>query len=424
MKKLIICMAAVLGMSTAAQAQDGKIRAARYDMEEIQNYMANKARTPKETQEMEKLSVKVRATLEAALENPKTKKEFANAYDMLAMLDMFAFSPYLDQVIAHQETDTTRLAELLYSCLDNKQKAYEAEVALAPKEVLYINKNRTDVLKFRMYVAYLGQMFFQNKQFDKAVDAFDRWMKYPQTYTILDGVDGVANDESTPQIAYFTCLCAYFGKDYDTFDKYSDLARTYTDEKEQVNQLILQCYNDRGLTDRWLAFGKELVKEDPNANEAVMQNLLAYFFENKKTDEAVAFADEILALDPANKLGNYAKGLVLMNDRKYLEAVTYFDKAIEADPNYSDALFNAGVCYSNYGYDINDALSGKKMNQAQYKKETDKVRDEYRKAEPYFVRVQELEPENTTKWASRLATVYYILGDQAKQKEYEKLAGY
>lgn len=407
-----------------ASAQDGKIRGARYDFDEVQNYMANKNRKPEETAEMEKLKVKVRAAIDVALQSPKTKKEFANAYDMLSGLAMFELSPLLDQVIAQQPTDTARLAELLYEALDYKEKAYVAEVEMAPKEYKYVKKNRLDVLKFRNYVAYLGQLFFGNQQYAKATEAFERWMTYPTRYTILNNVEGVTDDPMEPQIAYFLCLSAYFGKDFTTFDKYMPQARTYTDEKDQVTQLILSCYLERGDTASWYAFGKQVVLEDPNANEVVLQNLLANYFQKQNYDEAMAFTEEVLAKDASNKMGNYAKGLVLMNQKKYVEAVKYYDKAVETDPTFSDAYYNAGVCYSNYGYDINEELSTRKLTYQQNQKEVQRVKAEYAKAEPYFLKVQELEPENADKWAGRLATVYYILGNKEKQAEYEKLAGY
>jgi hypothetical protein len=61
------------------------------------------------------------------------------------------------------------------------------------------------------------------------------------------------------------------------------------------------------------------------------------------------------------------------------------------------------------------------MTAAQQKAEIQKVKDEYAKAEPFFLRVRELEPDNPHKWASRLSTVYYILEDKAKQAEMDKL---
>ena len=198
-------------------------------------------------------------------------------------------------------------------------------------------------------------------------------------------------------------------------------AREYTQEKSQVNQLYLADLMEQGDTVQWLKVGREVVAEDPVTNEGIAQNILAYYFGHDDSASAMAFADEILAADELSKIGNFAKGVVLMNDKKYEEAVKYYDKAIEADPEYSDAYFNAGVCWSNHGYDINEALAGKKMTTAQFNEAVKPVKEAYAKAEPYFLKVKELEPENTHKWASRLATVYYILEDKAKQAEMEKL---
>jgi tetratricopeptide (TPR) repeat protein len=267
-------------------------------------------------------------------------------------------------------------------------------------------------------------MFFQNGQHKKALDAFRRWINYPKTYSILeDNAAALAADEQTAQIGYFACLAAYFAKDYSALMEFMPLAKTYDKEKDQVNQLLLTSYIEQGDTLSWLKAGHEIVMADPSANEAIAQNLLAYYFNKNDSKGALAFTEEFLSADPDSKIGNYAKGLVLMNDRKYQDAITYFQKAIDADPEFSDAYYNAGVCFSNIGYDMNDALTGKKMTAAQQKVEIDKVKDEYAKAEPFFLKVKELEPTNTHKWASRLSTVYYILGDKAKQKEMEDLLG-
>jgi len=224
-------------------------------------------------------------------------------------------------------------------------------------------------------------------------------------------------------MAYFTCLAAYFAKDYKTLGEYLPLAKKFTEERSQVDQLELTSYIEQGDTLKWLEAGKRIVIENPQANEGVAQNMLAYYFSHNDTKGAAEFTEALLSADPASKIGNYAKGLTLMNEKKYSEAIPFFVKATEADPDFSDAFYNAGVCYSNIGYDINEALTGKKMTAAQQKAEIQKVKDEYAKAEPFFLRVKELEPENTHKWASRLSTVYYILGDKAKQAEMDKLLG-
>ena len=423
MKKILFAVA-LFAVAGTAVAQDKVVRKARDLKDEVQNLVANHERTEKETAQMNQKMQECLDMLQPTFTSPETKKELANAWDIQAQLYKFKFAPLLDNVIQKQPTDTAALAEYIYKALDAMEECYKATQTLGLKgdKDPYTNINKIDVIRFRQYIAFCGQMFFQNGQHAKALDAFRRWMSYPQTYTIL-GADAetLANDEMTPQIAYFTCLCAYFAKDYKAFNEFIPKAREYTQEKSQVNQLYLAALYEAGDTVQWLKVGREIVLEDPSANEGVAQNVMAYYFNKGKSAEAQSFADDIIAADPNSKLGNYAKGLVLMNDKKYEEAIVFFDKAIETDPEYSDAYFNAGVCWSNHGYDINEALSGKKMTDAQFKEAVKPVKAAYAKAEPYFLKVKELEPDNPHKWAGRLSTVYYIIGNKAKQAEMDKL---
>ncbi|MBQ6433889.1 MAG: hypothetical protein IJJ94_08110 [Bacteroidaceae bacterium] len=425
MKKVLFAFALAL-VASGAMAQDKVIRKARVLKEEVQNLVAMPERNEKQEAELKAKLAECFEMIAPVFNSPETKKELANAWDIKAQLHMFTFNPLLNNVIAKQPTDTTALAENIYASLDAMEECYKAVQTLGLKgdKDPYTLQNKLKVLQFRPYVAYCGQMFFQNQQHAKAVEAFKRWMNYPQTYTIL-GPDAatLAADESTPQIAYYTCLAAYFAKDNATLNEYIGKAREYTEEKDQVNQLYLTSLIEQGDTVAWLKAGKEVVLADPAGNDGVAQNILAYYFNKGDFASAQALADEVLAADANSRLGNYAKGLVFMNDHKYKEAIPFFTKATETDPTFSDAYYNAGVCWSNYGYDINESLSGKKMTQAQFNAAVQPVKDAYKAAEPFFLKVKELEPDNTHKWATRLRTVYYILGNKAKEAEMAKLVG-
>ena len=425
MKKVLFAFALAL-VASGAMAQDKVVRKARVLKDEIQNLIAEPNPTEKQQAELKMKLAQCYEMIAPAFDSPETKKELANLWDIKANLHMFTFNPLLNNVIAHEPTDTLALAENIYASLDAMEECYKAVKALGLKgeKDPYTIPNKLKVLQFRPYIAFCGQMFFQNQQHNKAVEAFKRWMNYPQTYTILGSdAEALAADESTPQMAYYTCLAAYFAKDQGTLNEFIGRAREYTQEKEQVNQLYLTSLIEKGDTAAWLKESKNVVMEDPSANDGIAQNILAYYFNRGEFATAQSFADELLESDPDSRLGNYAKGLVYMNDHKYKEAIPFFTKATETDPTFSDAFYNAGVCWSNYGYDLNEALSGKKMTQAQFNAAVQPVKDAYKAAEPFFLKVQELEPENTHKWGTRLRTVYYILGNKAKETEMAKILG-
>ena len=64
------------------------------------------------------------------------------------------------------------------------------------------------------------------------------------------------------------------------------------------------------------------------------------------------------------------------------------------------------------------------MTQKQYDAAVAPVKEQYRLAEPYFLKVKEMMPDKPEMWASRLSTIYYILGNKAKQAEMDKLLNY
>lgn len=198
-------------------------------------------------------------------------------------------------------------------------------------------------------------------------------------------------------------------------EKHIDEALNYTKELKTVRQLRLMTYIEQGDTAQWIEASKKFALDD----EAIAQNLLAYY-QGKKDDAAsMKFADDLLAQNPENKIANYSKGVLLFGQEKFKEALPYFDKCIQLDPEFVDAYYNAGVCCCNQGYSENESISGKKMTPAENKKAIAKVKEWYKKAEPYFLKLKEMEPDNPDRWASRLQTVYYIMGDKAKEKEME-----
>lgn len=428
--KKVICAIALMTASLSVFAQDGVVRRAREKFEQAQNLAATPDRNDKENAKLTELIATTMALIEPTLTSPETKKQKANAWDIKANLELFQINGIVSQLQADQPIDTAQFATLVVGALDAMEQCYKEEVAAGvPAKfqkdnttTFYSMKNKLYSMNCRQYLAFCGQMFFTNHQYDKAVDAFKRYMNFSDTYSIVaEETKMDPNDENTAKMAYFTCLASYFAKDYKTLGEFMPLAKKYTADIDQVNQLEMTSYIEQGDTIGWLNAGKKIVLNDPEKNDGVAQNILAYYFNKQDNKGVQEFTEQLLAADPESKIGNYAKGLTLMNAKKYAEAIPFFDKATEADPEFSDAFYNAGVCYSNIGYDINESLTGKKMTPAQQKAEIQKVKDEYAKAEPYFIKVQELEPENPHKWASRLSTVYYILENKAKQAEMDKL---
>lgn len=394
--KKILCAVALLIAANTAFGQDRLIRKAQGLIDENKFDEAQ-------------------AAITEALTSGKTKK-MALAWDVQGDLYQRIFAAELNKAAANQPLDTMKFATNLYACIDAYEKCNELD-----EDKEFVTKNKDNLMRFRTFYMYCGQFFFNNKQFSEAYKAYDGWLNFPKLKLVANEPK-VLNDSvfDENQIAYYACLAAYQAKDYKKMDEHIEQALTYEKELETVRQMYLLSFLEQGDTASWVAKSKEFALTGVQA-ETIAQNLLAYYMEKKDDNAALAFADELIAKDPNSKIGNYSKGIVYFGQEKYDDALKYFNKTIEVDPDFIDAYYNVGVCYCNQGYLVNESLSKKKLTVAQNKAEIEKVKALYKKAEPYFLKVKEMEPDDPARWASRLSTIYYILGDEAKQKEMDAL---
>jgi tetratricopeptide (TPR) repeat protein len=94
-----------------------------------------------------------------------------------------------------------------------------------------------------------------------------------------------------------------------------------------------------------IEYFKSAVKANPRSTEA-LYNLGLLYQENDQPEKAIQTYEELIKVNPGNILAYYNIGyvnLVYLSD--YAEGVTFFTKAIELDPEYTDAWYNRGFCY-------------------------------------------------------------------------------
>ena len=348
--------------------------------------------------------------LTEALNSGETK-DMAMAWDLQGEIKQLLFREELNKAAVKQPLDTAKFCETLYSCLDAYEKCNDVD---ADQE--YAAKNKENFIKFRSYIMYAGQFCYTNQDFLGAYNAYDKWLAYPQDHKLVANEPKVLNDSlfERSMVAYYACLAAYQGKLYDKVATHLDEAMEYEKEAKTVRQLHLLTLLEQGDTAQWIDASKKYAPMD----EAIAQNLLAYYTEKKQIDASLEFANSLLAADPNNKIANYSKGVVLFGQEKFEEALPFFVKSSEIDPTFTDAFYNAGVCCCNTGYGINEEIGKiKNIKKADYDAKIAAVKEWYKKAEPYFLKVKELEPDDPQRWASRLKTVYYITGEKDKETE-------
>lgn len=276
--------------------------------------------------------------------------------------------------------------------------------------------------RLHTYLGYATQFAVENKDLDGACAAFENYKNFAQKYPEVANDDAVKNPQiSNAQFAFNIYFTAYQMHRYDICDKFYDEALLFDDANSHafVVSSRPQMYLQKGDTVAWANALKEMINSDPNSNNAEIaaQNLLAHYSQ-KGVDEMVKFADELLAKNPNNKIANYGKGYSFVKAGNYAEAVKYYEKCVEVDPEYVDGNYQCGFCYYQIGLENGRKIMDKKYkSQAEADKDSEaKVKVYLRKAAPYFEKVRELKPEDPDRWAAELKVIYTNLKQMDKVK--------
>jgi tetratricopeptide (TPR) repeat protein len=155
----------------------------------------------------------------------------------------------------------------------------------------------------------------------------------------------------------------------------------------------------------------------PNNAENIASLIDAYE-RSHQSDKAESLTRDAVQRDPKNKMFRYAFGVFLLKKEDYPGAIDQFTKSLEIDPNYSDASYNMGVAYLNWGVSIKAA--GDRAAESQKKgskplKEDTSYKEKFKLALPYLEQGVQMRPDDAALW-TQLARLYAILNMPDKSR--------
>ena len=216
------------------------------------------------------------------------------------------------------------------------------------------------------------------------------------------------------------------GNGYNQNDIYKYLVYEYEQTQDTVN-LIQTLQEGEKL------FKNEMVEvKDEMGNTVMDENgqpkmqkentytlkLINLYIYSGKYDEAIATLDAILAEEPDKAEYWNVKGNLYESQKKYDQSIECFEKAIEIDPTYADALGNLGRIYFNLAVQKNNEISSITDNVKYAEAREKEVIPLFEKSRPYYEKAYELKPgEPDYKYALR--NIYYNLNDAEKLKAIE-----
>ena len=181
---------------------------------------------------------------------------------------------------------------------------------------------------------YLGKSYYDKENLGLAIKYFEYAVK---------------EDPSNAEIPYTVARAYADMQNYKKAIPYFEKAIELKPEQNRwIYELALIYYaipDDQNSLKYLLLAADKGYKKD---NE-YMQNLGIAYLNSGKLDEGIAVLKELLDRRPSdmNVIGLLAQGYY--DARKYDDAITYYDKMLQADTKNAEALYMIGMCFQNKG---------------------------------------------------------------------------
>ena len=285
------------------------------------------------------------------------------------------------------------------------------------------NQDRTKVIRLSLLQA--GIDLANNEKNKEAFDNFDIYLQSAKS-AFFEGVDGVSkNDPNLGVAAFYGGRAAYNLEKFDKAIEYFKIG--VADTAKQIHDLSFDflLYTMRNSqktaadSAKFLTDMADLYKEYPDA-EQIYSSLSDAYIAKGMNAEVIKLADERMAKFPDASLPHVYKAFLLMQDKKYDDAIAEFAKVKEdKSPVYLNSIFNSAVCKYNKASEFNEANSDIRTGRLK-PADHDKFMNMLKDAQGDFEKAKELDPDQkTVKWQYLLHNVYTLTGQEDKAKALE-----
>ena len=365
---------------------------------------------------------KAEELINGAMTNPETKDQ-AETWNVAGFIQKRRSEKEMENASLRKPYDTLQV----YKSALNMCKYYFKcdELAQIPNEKgkiknKYRKPNSAAILAERGNLINGGIQFFNEDKNKEALEYFATYVDIANHPMFADN-EIVKGDTLMPQIAYYASLAAMKMEDYASVLKYAPVAKDDKEVGKYAMEFVSTALKAEGDTVQWIASLQEGVQKYPDY-PFFFGNLIDYYSNSKKFDEAMAFADQMIAKDPNNAFNQYVKGYLYHNMEDYDNALTYYKKTIEIDPNYAEAYSNIGLIYCLKAQDFSSKATSD-MNDPKYNEDMATLKSFYEQAKPYYEKARELKPDQKDLWMNGLYRVYYNLQMGPEYEEIEKMMG-
>ena len=280
------------------------------------------------------------------------------------------------------------------------------------------NQDRTKIIRLSLLQA--GIELANNDNNKDAFENFDVYLTSAKS-AFFEGVDGVSKNDPNLGVAAF-----YGGRAAYNLEKYAKAVEYFkigiADTAKQIHDLsfdfLLYTLRNSQKTAadsaKYITELLDLYKEYPDA-EQIYSSLSDAYISKGMNAEVIKLAEERMAKYPDSSLPHVYKAFLLMQDKKYDDAIAEFAKVKEdKSPVFLNSIFNSAVCKYNKASEFNEANSDLRTGRLK-PADHDKFMNMLKDAQGDFEKAKELDPDQlTVKWQYLLHNVYTLTGQTEK----------
>ncbi|WP_418313143.1 tetratricopeptide repeat protein [Porphyromonas sp.] len=354
-----------------------------------------------------------RNLIQQAIENPETKDDPKTWYTA-GLIEERAFTGENQKSLKGEPQDLPNMYKALLAMHEYYQKTYEIDHQpndkgkVRPKFEKKISKAYEDNL---LYYINAGGYYMEQKDFKNALKAFQAFRDIKRS-PLFEGDKIAQPDSNSMMVDFFAIITAYQAGDKQHAIQYGEELKGNGYRQNEVYQILAQTYIEEGDTANYITTMREGLKLFPKEPYYSVNLINTYIVQNKY-DEARAFLTQAIELNPENPQLYDVMGK-LYEESNEEEAIKWFSKALEVDPNYVESLCNIGRIYYNKAVEVSDKEEGG-MAAAQEKRKA-----LLNKALPYLEKAYSINPDASY---YLLGNIYYALGDNAKYEEIQAAHG-
>ncbi|GHT39883.1 hypothetical protein FACS189437_04560 [Bacteroidia bacterium] len=364
-----------------------------------------------------------RNAIKGALANPETEND-AEAWYVAGLVENKQFdTEKIKEVMnlsPNEEVMYPALARIYpyFAKADELDQLPDAKGKVKPK---YRKDIQAIMVANRPYYVNAGSYFYDKENYQQAYENFKFYGDIPDL-PMFSGdktkFEVLAQDTNAIKIRYYAGLAATLIPNPEAaigiFNELKDLGYN----ENEIYQRLAVAYTQQHDTVNFVKILEQGAAKFPKDPYYTL-NLINININQGKAGEAIDHLQQAIALSPNDAQLYDVLGLVYENTKETDKAIESIQKALEINPDNADALSHLGRLYYNSGIEARGAADNISDNKL-YGEAMKKVEGYFQQAVPYFEKAYQLNPDDSDA-VFALRNIYYSLGNNDAYEKWDKI---